>query len=138
MNAQPKFGFSEFTTWPWSFGKDIAEYPKHGATHIEICEFKLAHNDYRQLEKLRDRGLTPSSVQMKVHSVFVDSMANIPEDPADRISAMKDAITGSAPYLPVGNALHHHYGYPAEWQFLPGQRSHGRSAQGTRRACSSA
>ena len=36
MNARPKFGFSEFTTWPWSFGKDIAEYPKHGATHIEI------------------------------------------------------------------------------------------------------
>ena len=65
-------------------------------------EFKLAHNDYHQLEKLHDRGLTPSSVQMKVHSVFVDSMANTPEDPADRISAMKDAITGSAPYLPEG------------------------------------
>ena len=39
---------------------------------------------------------------MKVHSVFVDSMANTPEDPADRISAMKDAITGSASYLPSG------------------------------------
>ena len=73
--APCKFGFSEFTTWPWPFAKDIAEYPKHGANHIEICEFKLARNDYRQLESLRQSGLTPSSVQMNVHSVFVDSMA---------------------------------------------------------------
>ena len=36
MNAQPKFGFSEFTTWPWSFGKDIAEYPNTGDAYRNL------------------------------------------------------------------------------------------------------
>lgn len=102
MTAQPKFGFSQFTTWPWPFSKDLARYGEHGAKYIEICEFKLAHNDYRQLAELQDHGLTPSSVQMNVHSVFVDSMAQTPEDPTDRIAAMKNAISRSAPYLPAG------------------------------------
>lgn len=98
MSAPYRFGFSEFTTWPWPFRRDVERYPQHGATEIEICEFKLAHND---LELLRDLGgLRPSSVQMKVHSVFPDSMAPTPEDPADRVRAMKDAIGMSAPHLP--------------------------------------
>jgi sugar phosphate isomerase/epimerase len=102
VKPHPTFGFSEFTTWPWSFSTDVARYPEHGASCIEVCEFKLAHNEYHQLAELRERGLTPSSVQMKVHSVFIDSMANVPEDPDDRLAVMKRAITGSAPYLPSG------------------------------------
>ncbi len=116
-NATCKFGFSEFTTWPWPFAKDIAEYPRHGANHIEICEFKLAHNDYSQLESLRQTGLTPSSVQMKVHSVFVDSMASKPQDPADRIADMKSAIAGSAPYLPQGTPFIVITGVPPDGDF---------------------
>lgn len=100
MNAPYRFGFSEFTTWPWSLKQDVERYPLHGATDIEICEFKLAHENY---ELLRDLGgLRPASVQMQVHAVFVDSMASRPEDPKDRIAAMKRAIAGSAPYLPQG------------------------------------
>lgn len=95
-----RFGFSEFTTWPWSFARDVERYAKHGATEIEICEFKLAHEDASQLKNLG--ALTPSSVQMKVHSVFPDTMAPTPHDPRDRMAAMKRAITASAPYLPKG------------------------------------
>jgi sugar phosphate isomerase/epimerase len=102
MTVIEGFGYSEFTTWPWPFRKDLDRYRRHGASVIEICEFKLAHNDYSQLAELEAYELRPSSVQMKVHSVFVDSMASKPEDPADRIHAMKDAIAGSAPYLPAG------------------------------------
>lgn len=103
MNTLPNFGFSEFTTWPWPFRRDVEEYPKSGASVMEVCEFKLAHNDYaRELQLLESGGLRASSVQMKVHSVFVDSMANKPEDPPDRISAMKEAIAMSAPHLPKG------------------------------------
>lgn len=96
-----RFGFSEFTTWPWPFMRDVERYRAHGADSIEICEFKLPHNDYGEyLERLD--GLTPRSVQMSVHSVFVDSMANKPEEPRDRIAAMKDAIAMTAPHLPAG------------------------------------
>lgn len=103
MRALHKFGFSEFTTWPWSYRKDVEEYRRAGADVIEICEFKLAHNDYGDdLQILGENGLTAASVQMKVHSVFVDSMANKPEKPEDRIQAMKDGIAMSAPYLPAG------------------------------------
>ncbi len=117
MDAGVRFGFSEFTTWPWSFAKDVAEYPKHGANCIEICEFKLARHDYRQLADLHGSGLTPSSVQMDVHSVFVDSMANQPKDPADRIDRMKDAIAGSAPYLTPGTPFVVITGAPPEGNF---------------------
>jgi sugar phosphate isomerase/epimerase len=103
MNAGYQFGFSEFTTWPWPFRKDVEQYAKHGASVMEICEFKLPHNDYAEaLAMLPRSGLRAASVQMHVHSVFVDSMANKPEEPRDRIQAMKDAIALSAPSLPGG------------------------------------
>jgi sugar phosphate isomerase/epimerase len=103
VNEQYQFGFSEFTTWPWAFRKDLEEYAKQGASVVEICEFKLPYADYAgSLAMLSQYGLRAASVQMQVHSVFVDSMANKPEDPPDRIQAMKDAIEASAPHLPAG------------------------------------
>ena len=102
MNGRPyRFGFSEFTTWPWSFKKDVERYRAHGADAIEICEFKLPHNDYEGYLSQLD-GLTPTSIQMKVHSVFVDSMAGKPEEPDDRIAAMKQSIEMIAPHVPRG------------------------------------
>lgn len=96
-------GFSEFTTWPWSFREDLEHYAAAGVRGIEICQFKLPHNDYgRSLEEVRARGLRPTSVQMSVHSVFQDSMASKPQDPQDRIAEMKRAIAMSAPHLPAG------------------------------------
>lgn len=103
METLPKFGFSEFTTWPWAFRQDLEEYSEAGVRCMEICEFKLPHNDFGEyLQQLGARGLTAASVQMQVHSVFVDSMSNKPEQPEDRIQAMKDAIAMSAPHLPAG------------------------------------
>lgn len=97
------FGFSEFTTWPWSFREDLAGYAKAGAQGIEICEFKLPHNDYGELlGEIPKNGLRAASVQMFVHSVFKDSMASRPEDPADRLEEMKRAISRTAPHVPKG------------------------------------
>jgi sugar phosphate isomerase/epimerase len=96
-----RFGFSEFTTWPWSLKQDVEHYKKHGADCIEVCEFKLAHNDYGdQLKFIEKQGLSVASIQAKVHSVFVDSMAPAPKDPADRVQAIKEAIELSAPLVP--------------------------------------
>lgn len=102
--ARPyKFGFSEFTTWPWSYREDLKKFREHGADVIEICEFKLAHNDYaEQLKELEKHKLTAASIQAKVHSIFKDSMSSKPEDPEDRIRVIKDAMKMTAPYVPKG------------------------------------
>ena len=98
---KPFFGFSEFTTWPWSFREDLAGYSRAGAQAIEICEFKLPHNDYGTLlDEIPQSGLRAASVQMFVHSVFKDSMASRPEDPADRLEEMMAAMTRTAPHVP--------------------------------------
>lgn len=117
MSTGYRFGYSEFTTWPWPFSKDLEKYKKHGAHVVEVCEFKLAHNDYAALAQLQEVGLGVSSVQMQTHSVFIDSMANKPEDPADRIDDMKKAIAASAPYLPAGTPFIVITGIPPEKNF---------------------
>lgn len=97
-----RFGISEFTTWPWSFERDVARYAAHGVDTIEVCEFKLNRDDYRpQLQSIERSGLTVSSVQSTVHSLFPDSLAPSPSDPDDRIRHMKSAIERIAPHVPA-------------------------------------
>lgn len=111
------FGYSEFTTWPWSYSQDLRKYAEHGAQVIEVCEFKLPYNEYEPLGEIAKHGLTPASIQMNVHSVFIDSMANKPEDPADRIRTMKETIAASAPYLPKGTPFIVITGVPPQRDF---------------------
>jgi len=97
------FGISEFTTWPWSFERDVERYAAHGVAAIEICEFKLNRADYApQLRSIPAAGLTVSSVQSTVHSLFPDSLAPSPVDPDDRVRHMKTAIERIAPHVPAG------------------------------------
>lgn len=97
------FGMSEFTTWPWSFERDVAAYARHGIDAIEITEFKLDRNDYApQLESIAAQGLTVSSVQSTVHSLFPDSLAPQPSAPEDRMRHMETAIARIAPHVPEG------------------------------------
>ena len=73
-----RFGISEFTTWPWSFERDVARYAAHGVDTIEVCEFKLNRDDYRsQLQSIERSGLTVSSVQSTVHSLFPDILGAV-------------------------------------------------------------
>lgn len=103
MSGKDRFGISEFTTWPWSFERDVARYASHGVDAIEICEFKLDRDDYRpQLRSIAASGLGVSSVQTTVHSLFPDSLAPTPRLPADRVRHMKDAIDRIAPHVPGG------------------------------------
>lgn len=98
--SHERFGVSEFTTWPWSFERDIERYAAHGVDAIEICEFKLDRNDYGpQLTAIAPAGLNVSSVQSTVHSLFPDSLAPSPTDPDDRIRHMKSAIERIAPHV---------------------------------------
>ena len=63
MRSPLPFGVSEFTTWPWSFERDVGRYAAHGIPAIEVCAFKLDKNDWApQLKAITDAGLTVSSV----------------------------------------------------------------------------
>lgn len=100
MNDEYCLGFSEFTTWPWSFREDLEHYAQAGVFGIEVCEFKLPHKDFSLLAQVPEAGLRVCSVQMHTHSVFVDSMAARPENPADRLDEMKHAIDASSKFVP--------------------------------------
>ena len=101
MRGRDRFGISEFTTWPWSFERDLAQFAAHGVDAIEICEFKLDRDDYApQLRRLAASGLGVSSVQSTVHSLFPDSLAPSPRRPEDRVHHMKWAIERIAPHVP--------------------------------------
>ncbi|MGH2512192.1 MAG: sugar phosphate isomerase/epimerase family protein [Candidatus Limnocylindrales bacterium] len=97
------FGVSEFTTWPWSFERDVEAYARAGIEALELTEFKLNRDDYDpQLALLASSGLQVSSVQSTVHSLFPDSLAPQPTAPADRLRHMKAAIARIAPRIPQG------------------------------------
>lgn len=99
-NGAGRFGISEFTTWPWSFERDVERFPAHGIDAIEVCEFKLDRNDYApQLRSIEAAGLTVSSVQSTVHSLFPDSLAPQPTAPEDRVRHIKDAIERISPHV---------------------------------------
>lgn len=101
MKARLPFGVSEFTTWPWPFERDVERYAAHGIPAIEVCAFKLNKNDCaQQLQAIRTKGLTVSSVQSEVHSLFPDSLAGQPTAPGDRVRHIKATIERVAPYVP--------------------------------------
>ena len=96
-----RFGVSEFTTWPWSFEQDLDAYIAHGLDAIEVCEFKLNKDDYApQLRRIADAGLEVSSVQTSVHSLFPDSLAPEPLQPADRLHHIMQSMQRIAPHVP--------------------------------------
>jgi sugar phosphate isomerase/epimerase len=118
MPRRYKFGYSEFTTWPWSYRRDLEKYREHGADVVEVCEFKLAHNDYAEhLEAMKEYGLSAASIQAKVHSVFEDSMTGKPSDPEDRIQAIKQSIELTAPHVPKGTPFIVITGIPPKGNF---------------------
>jgi sugar phosphate isomerase/epimerase len=101
MGSPLPFGVSEFTTWPWSFERDLERYAAHDVAAIEVCAFKLDKNDYApQLQAIGAAGLTVSSVQSEVHSLFPDSLAGQPTAPDDRVRHIKTAIERIAPHVP--------------------------------------
>lgn len=89
----PKFGVSEFTTWPWTFEQDIENYRRLGVDAIEICEFKLDPARIGlQLKLVKDANLTISSVQPRLHSLYPDAPRPAPVLPADRMELLKQTI----------------------------------------------
>ena len=97
-------GISEFTTWPWTFERDVEHYRSHGMEAIEITEFKLDPNRVaEQLALVRANSLKVSSVQARIHSLYPTLLEPQPSAPADRLRHIRDSIESIAPHVPPGS-----------------------------------
>lgn len=87
------FGISEFTTYPWSFERDVETYARLGVEAIEVCEFKLdqARID-EQLAQIGRHNLTISSVQPVVRTLFPSQSQPTPLNISDRMARFRQTI----------------------------------------------
>jgi sugar phosphate isomerase/epimerase len=96
-----RIGVSEFTTWPWPFEHDVAEYARHGVGFIEITEAKLHATEYaEQLASIAAAGLTVSSVQATIHGLYPTKLQPEPSAPRDRLRHIRTSIERIAPHVP--------------------------------------
>ncbi|HVU25795.1 MAG TPA: TIM barrel protein [Opitutus sp.] len=89
-----RFSLSQFTSRQ-AFLQDVSLCLELGIPAIEVCANKLSDNPgvaRDQLRALRDSGLSVSSVQARVHSVFPDQMAPRPLEPEARCDAFLRAM----------------------------------------------
>ncbi len=92
MSTLP-FGVSQYTTWPLTFQQDLDLYRAMGVEAIEVCEAKLdAAHPEPQLQALKDSGMTVSSVQPRLHSLFPDLPRPEPKSPRERMTALRGTI----------------------------------------------
>jgi sugar phosphate isomerase/epimerase len=100
MTALP-FGVSQYTTWPQTFAQDLELYRETNIDFIEVCEAKLdATNPDIQLRQLKDSGLTVSSVQPRLHSLFPDFPRPEPKAPRERMGHLRKTIELWGHYFP--------------------------------------
>jgi len=87
------FGVSQYTTWPQTFEQDLDLYRQAGVDYIEVCEAKIdAAQPDRQLELLKESGLTVASVQPRLHSLFPDFPRPEPKSPKERMLLLRRTI----------------------------------------------
>ena len=96
-----RFGVNEFTTWPWSFEQDVDNYIQLGVDAIEVCESKLDNEGAAdQLALVEQRGLSISSVQPAVRTLFPGQMQPEPKDPHKRTAQFRRAIERVGRFAP--------------------------------------
>ncbi len=94
-------GISEFTTNPWTFEQDVEAYARLGAGAIEVCEFKL--DPVRAAEQMclpAAHGLTVSSVQPVVRTLFPSQSQPEPLDVGERLARFRQSVERLAPFAP--------------------------------------
>jgi sugar phosphate isomerase/epimerase len=93
-SARYTFGISEFTTWPWSFEEDVQRYAGLGVEAIEVCEFKLPEDGpiSDQLKLIERQGLSISSMQPSVRTLFPSASQPEPKPISERIQRYRRSI----------------------------------------------
>jgi hypothetical protein len=88
-----RFGVSQFTTMPWDFERDVKEYSALGVEAIEVCEEKLAEGRAtEQLALVGQSGLSISSVQPEVRTIFPSRTQPEPNEPEDRAARFRRTV----------------------------------------------
>ncbi len=100
--SAPRFAVCEFTTLRASFEEDLAAYRAAGATGIGICEIKLeAGREEEQLGAFRQSGLEATSCIPAVPSILPLPHLPGPDDPDERVEAIRAGIRRLAPFEPA-------------------------------------
>jgi sugar phosphate isomerase/epimerase len=101
--AAPRFAVCEFTTLRASFEEDLAAYRAAGATGIGICEIKLEQGrEEEQLAAFGASGLEATTCITAVPSILPLPHLPGPEDPEERVEAIRAGIRRLAPFEPSG------------------------------------
>ena len=91
--ASYALGMSEFTTWPWTFERDVEQYAALGIECIEVCEFKLDPTRMQdQLATIGGAGLTISSIQPLVRTLYPSISQPEPHNVGERMERFKESI----------------------------------------------
>jgi hypothetical protein len=78
---------------PWDFERDVKEYAALGVEAIEVCEEKLAEGRAtEQLALVGQSGLSISSVQPEVRTIFPSRTQPEPKEPEERAARFRRTV----------------------------------------------
>jgi sugar phosphate isomerase/epimerase len=92
-----RLSISQITTVTQSFADDLDAYVAAGADGIGIWEMKLADDS---LERFRASGLGAAAAVPAVPSILPLPLMEGPEDPGERVEAIREGIRRLAPFEP--------------------------------------
>jgi sugar phosphate isomerase/epimerase len=92
-----RLSISQITTVTQSFADDLDAYRAAGADGVGIWEMKLADDS---LERFRASGLGAAAAIPAVPSILPLPLMEGPEDPAERVEAIRSGIRRLAPFEP--------------------------------------
>jgi sugar phosphate isomerase/epimerase len=92
-----KLSISQITTVAQSFADDLDAYRAAGADGIGIWEMKLADDS---LERFRASGLGAAAVVPAVPSILSLPLMEGPDEPGERVEAIRSGIRRLAPFQP--------------------------------------
>jgi len=92
-----RLSISQITTVTQTFADDLDAYRAAGADGVGIWEMKLANDS---LERFRASGLGAAAAIPAVPSILPLPLMEGPEDPAERVEAIRSGIRRLAPFEP--------------------------------------
>jgi len=92
-----RLSISQITTVTQTFADDLDAYCAAGADGVGIWEMKLANDS---LERFRASGLGAAAAIPAVPSILPLPLMEGPEDPAERVKAIRSGIRRLAPFKP--------------------------------------
>jgi len=93
----PRFSISQITTVGQSFSDDLDAYREAGAAGIGIWELKLQDDS---LDRFRASGMEAASAVPEVPSILPLPLMEGPDDPAERVEAIRRGIERLAAFEP--------------------------------------